>query len=210
MTSQLELIHLTTNGKKTDGEKDINKKAKTNPNDVLKAFNANKPMFIEFYANWCGHCKTLEKEWEKLVELAEKDKDVKNVAIVSIESGVVNKELDKMQSEMKLKVNGFPTVGVIKNKKFISYDGGRNAKEMLAYIKSDVLHKQGGGMQSGGMQSGGMQRGGNNNKSIRKRRTVKRRTVKNKRRVRWIRTTRPKRKHYFGCGNRTKRIRRHV
>ena len=170
MTSQLELIHLTTNGKKTDGEKDINKKAKTNPNDVLKAFNANKPMFIEFYANWCGHCKTLEKEWEKLVELAEKDKDVKNVAIVSIESGVVNKELDKMQSEMKLKVNGFPTVGVIKNKKFISYDGGRNASDMLAYIKSDVLHKQGGG----GMQSG--------SKSIRKRRNRRRNTVKRSRR----------------------------
>ena len=168
MTSQLELIHLTTNGKKTDGEKDINKKAKTNPNDVLKAFNANKPMFIEFYANWCGHCKTLEKEWEKLVDLAEKDKDIKNIAIVSIESGVVNKELDKMQSEMKLKVNGFPTVGVIKNKKFISYDGGRNAADMLAYIKSDVLHKQGGGS--------------NNNKSIRKRRNRRRNTVKRSRR----------------------------
>ena len=186
MTSQLELIHLTTNGKKTDGEKDINKKAKTNPNDVLKAFNANKPMFIEFYANWCGHCKTLEKEWEKLVDLAEKDKDIKNIAIVSIESGVVNKELDKMQSEMKLKVNGFPTVGVIKNKKFISYDGGRNSKEMLAYIKSDVLHKQGGGMQGGGMQGGGMQSGGgkgsNNNKSIRKRRNRRRNTVKRSRR----------------------------
>jgi thiol-disulfide isomerase/thioredoxin len=200
MTSQVELIHLTTNGKKTDGNKDINKKAKTNPNDVLKAYNANKPMFIEFYANWCGHCKTLEKEWEKLVDLAEKDKEVKNIAIVSIESDVVNKELEKMQSEMKLKINGFPTVGAIINKKFISYDGGRNATDMLAYIKSSVLHKQ----------SGGMQGGGNNNKSIRKRRTVKRRTVKNKRRVRWIRTTRPKRKHYFGCGNRTKRIRRHV
>jgi len=195
MTSQVELIHLTTDGKKTDGEKDINKKAKTNTNDVLKVFNANKPMFIEFYANWCGHCKTLEKEWEKLVELAEKDKDVKNVAIVSIESGVVNKDIEKMQNDMKLKVNGFPTVGAIINKKFISYEGGRTAKEMLDYIKSYVVHKQGGG----------------GSKSIRKRRTAKRRTAKNKRysKIRWIRTTRPKRKYYFGCGNRTRRLGRH-
>ena len=195
MTGHVEIIHLTTNGKKTDGEGNINKKAKTNPSDVLKAFNENKPMFIEFYANWCGHCKTLEKEWEKLVELVEKDASIKNVAIVSIESGVTNKELDKMQAEMKFKVNGFPTIGAIINKKFTAYEGNRNASAMLAFIKSDVLHKQGGG----GIQLGGSR--------INKRRTVKRRTVKNKRRVRWIKTTRPKRTHYFGRGN-TRRVRR--
>ena len=164
MTSHVEIVHLTTDGKKTDGKRDINKNAKTNPSDVLKIYNDNKPMFIEFYANWCGHCKTLENEWEKLVKSAEEDKTINNLAIVSVESGVIHKDISKMQTEMKLNVNGFPTIGAIKNKKFIPYEGGRDATSMLAFIKADVLSNK--------------QKGGTGKKRTGKRRTVKKRTVK--------------------------------
>jgi protein disulfide-isomerase A6 len=177
MASQIEIIHLTTDGKKTDKTTSIDKNAKTNPNDVLKAFNNKKPMFIEFYANWCGHCKTLEKEWEKLVKEAPTDNELKNVAIVSVESGVINKDIEKMLKEIKLEVNGFPTVGAIINKQFISYDGGRNAKEMLAFIKSDVVRKQGGG-------------GKRKRRSKRSRSTKKRHTKRSKSRTKKTRKTR--------------------
>ena len=71
----IEVVHITADGKEIDGTTDISKTpgVKTNPNEVSTLFNNGTPMFVEFYANWCGHCKTLAPEWKKLTKTIESE-----------------------------------------------------------------------------------------------------------------------------------------
>ena len=150
----IEVVHITADGKEIDGT-DISKTpgVKTDAKEVLTLFNGETPMFVEFYANWCGHCKTLAPEWKKLIKMIEVSeyKD-KKLAIVSIESGVLdnnnknfNKDIDNVLKQIKLTVSGFPTIGLIKDKEFISYEGKRDASSMLKFIKEKAWNTMGGG-----------------------------------------------------------------
>lgn len=143
----IEVVHITADGKEIDGETDISKTpgVKTDPNEVLNLFNESIPMFAEFYANWCGHCKTLAPEWKKLIKTIKVPND-QRLAIVSVESAVINKDIEKVIEQSGLgKVNGFPTIGLIKDKKFISYEGKRDASSMLKFINENIGSKMGGG-----------------------------------------------------------------
>ena len=174
MAGHVEIIHLTTNGKNIDNE-DINKThVKTNPSDLFTAFTGQKPIFIDFYANWCGHCKTIAPEWEKLIKSVKEDKSIQNLAIVAVESGVNDKHVANMLSKLHLTVKGYPTLGAILNHKFIEYNGGRTAADMLNYIKASVVGKQGGG--------GKRKRGKRSRRTTKKKRATKKKVKRVRRR----------------------------
>jgi len=160
----VEVLHITVDGKEIDEKTDIDKsKVKTDPKKVLELFESGKPMFVEFYANWCGHCKTLAPEWNKLITTI-KDKDI---AIVSIESKVVDKNIDKVLEDSGLvEVKGFPTIGLIKNKVWFPYEGGRKMSFMLEFIEKELS----------GMKGGARRR----HRSIKRGKTTKRKTTKRK------------------------------
>ena len=156
----LEIAHITIDGKKTDEETPIDEKnlTTTKMSDVIRMFNEKKPMFIKFYANWCGHCKVMEKPWEELIAGVKKNESSKdkNFAIVEIESKKMNTEIDKIISTTKNlgKVDGFPTIGTItyegadKKPIFTTYDGGRTTKDMLEFVldkKNKLVSEMGGG-----------------------------------------------------------------
>ena len=152
-TKSLEIAHITIDGKEIDEKTPINKnEVITQMSEVLRMFNEKKPMFIKFYAVWCGHCKTIDGPWKQLIKSAKKDLIIKsaNVAIVEIESKVINKELDKITSGTKnLKIDGFPTIGSITYESghpvFKDFSGERNASAMLSAVNELANRKQSGG-----------------------------------------------------------------
>jgi thiol-disulfide isomerase/thioredoxin len=141
----IEIAHLTIDGKEID-EKPIKPNEVTTQNamDVVNMFNKNKPIFIKFYANWCGHCVSMDGDWKNLVEEIKNKYADKELALVAVESKVINKEIDKIISGTQGlgKVEGFPTIGLIQHKKFTSYNGERTKAAMLAYLETNVLNKK--------------------------------------------------------------------
>ena len=64
--------------------------------------NSGKPALVEFFAPWCGHCKTLAPIYEELASAFESQSDKVTIAKVDADA---HKELGR-----KWGVQGFPTL----------------------------------------------------------------------------------------------------
>lgn len=156
MSTGLEIVHITVDGKEIDGKTDIKNKNGVieQPVKIKEMFINNKPIFIKFYANWCGPCQALDKPWNDLIEQLKKNNSSQNLAIVAVESESIkkNKDIDYVLKKTGLKVNGFPTIGAIINQKFMPYDGARTTAGMLGFINKEK--NQGGGGARKGTRKG--------------------------------------------------------
>lgn len=99
---------------------------------VGKTFNDqviynNNDVFIKFYAPWCGHCKKMAPDWEKL---AEELKDV---------PGLVIADFDATANEAEnVDIRGFPTLKFypMDNKNGpLDYEGNRELDGFKEYLK---------------------------------------------------------------------------
>ncbi|XP_037538473.1 protein disulfide-isomerase A3 [Nematolebias whitei] len=93
----------------------------------------SKDVLIEFYAPWCGHCKSLEP---KYVELGEKLADDPNVVIAKMDATA-----NDVPSPYE--VSGFPTIyfspaGRKSNPK--KYEGGREVNDFISYLKKEATN----------------------------------------------------------------------
>lgn len=91
---------------------------------------AKQPCLVMFHAEWCGHCKHLAPEWEK-VKQAVGDKHL----IVDIESK------NPLMKNFTLK--GFPTIryfpeGLGNSNKFDEYQGDRTAETILQFLSAQI------------------------------------------------------------------------
>jgi len=86
----------------------------------------NKDVFVEFYAPWCGHCKKLAPEWEKLGD-----------AFADVEDVVIAK-IDATENDTPEDVRGFPTLVFYRKGKTegVKYQGDRTADAMIGWVKS--------------------------------------------------------------------------
>jgi thiol-disulfide isomerase/thioredoxin len=120
-------------------------------NQMVDMLDKKVPMFIKFYAEWCGHCKTLAPEWKKVIENANSKHKGKNIAIVSVEEQIMKKDgfMKTLEARVKsLDVNGFPTVGTITYNNgavFKPYTKGRIEKEITEEVDALANAKQSGG-----------------------------------------------------------------
>jgi len=91
------------------------------------ALDTNKHVLVEFYAPWCGHCKSLEPTYN---ELGEKFKDSEDIVIAKMDSTANEIE--------EVKVEGFPTIKLFKkgDNSIIDYNGKRTLEGMAAFLES--------------------------------------------------------------------------
>ena len=116
-----------------------------------KVIQSKSLWLVEFYAPWCGHCKSLAPEWVKVA------KALKGVAKV----GAVNMDTDQAAGA-SYGIKGFPTIKIFGGNKNSpsDYAGGRTAQaivdEALSQLRSMVSSRLGGGSGGGsGSRSSG-------------------------------------------------------
>ncbi|OWF51690.1 protein disulfide-isomerase A6-like [Mizuhopecten yessoensis] len=111
-----------------------------------EVMNSDELWIIEFYAPWCGHCKSLAPEWKKAAKAL---KGVVKIAAVDADA--------HGQLGGRFSVQGFPTIkvfGVNKNKPE-DYQGGRTADAIVNAAMSKVKAMVNDRMSGRGGGSGG-------------------------------------------------------
>jgi len=86
-------------------------------------------VLVEFYAPWCGHCKSLEPEYAKAAKELKKD----GLHLAKVDA---TKEAELAKEYF---VQGFPTLMLFREGvKVADYDGGRTSGEIIEYMRKQA------------------------------------------------------------------------
>lgn len=110
-----------------------------------KVVDGSKNVLVEFYAPWCGHCKTLAPKYEELGKVFQTEKDV---VIAKVDADAApNKPLGS-----RFGVQGFPTIKFFPKgtKTPEDYNGGREVKDFVIFLNGKAGTKR---TDKGGLES---------------------------------------------------------
>merc|ERR1712096_152672 len=101
----------------------------TSANFKKLVLESDEPWLVEFYAPWCGHCKSLAPEYKKVQELIG---DIGKVGTLDM--------TEHREIGIKYDVKGFPTIKLFSNDKSnpIDYKGQRTAGALATFVKNNA------------------------------------------------------------------------
>ena len=99
----------------------------------LQAKPSNEKYFAKFYAPWCGHCKSMAKDWDALA-LEMKSEGRSDLKLFSVDASTQAEASVAREFEIK----SFPTLMYFEDGKMFPYSGGARTKEALGnYLVSE-------------------------------------------------------------------------
>jgi thiol-disulfide isomerase/thioredoxin len=105
------------------------------PNGKGQTTSNNTATLMLFYVDWCPHCKTAKPEWDALKTEYE-NKTVNGYTIVFEEHNctVEGPEVEKLMD--KYKIEGYPTIKLIKDNQVIEYDAKPTKSTMEQFLNT--------------------------------------------------------------------------
>ena len=101
-----------------------------NYDDVV--LNNEKDVLVEFYAPWCGHCKSLAPKYEELAGLYAADSDKVTIA-----------KVDATANDVPDEIQGFPTIKLFPaggKAAPVTYSGPRTVEDLAKFIAENGKH----------------------------------------------------------------------
>lgn len=109
-----------------------------------KHVNGGKLALVEFYAPWCGHCKTLVPTMRDLGAMVSGDASLSSRVVVAKVDADLHRELGT-----RFGVSGFPTVKIFRRGQSVTqataedYNGPRSAEGILAHLRTKLAEDRG-------------------------------------------------------------------
>ena len=90
-----------------------------------------------FYTDWCPHCKTAKPVWQEM-KAEYQDKRINGYKVVFTDVNCTNESNEVEQMMDKYKIEGYPTIKLLKDGQIIEYDA-KPTKETLTQFLNTVL-----------------------------------------------------------------------
>lgn len=103
----------------------------------VNGVSSNEAELLLFSANWCPHCKAAKPIWEE-VKNEYKGKTVNGYTIVFTDVDCTNESPDVARMMDRYKIEGFPTIKLIKNGQVIEFDAKVTKANLEQFINTAI------------------------------------------------------------------------